>query len=263
MIKIDIIIPSYHSEQLTTLAIKSFEKNKGNFHFRYIVVENGGDESYKDNIASLNDNIVWFTNDCKHSYLASETNAEAVTKGLELVESDLVFICHNDVVACHPEWMNFLYSKFTEGNSIVGTVLDNARINAVHISGLLTTTEIAKSISLYPVRDNDTMICDVGDTLTKYCRENNLEYFCCRNTHNDGQLSVLLDDKYAPFHVDRALNDNDEVIYMHLGRGAEKLAGNYSKPNRVYYNDWVEFVTNTVLCEVQQEEEYLDDWLST
>ena len=55
---IDIIIPSYKSKDLTSLAIRSFEKNKGDFNFRYIVVENAGDESYKDDIVSLNDNVV-------------------------------------------------------------------------------------------------------------------------------------------------------------------------------------------------------------
>ena len=55
--KIDIIIPSYKSKEITTLAIKSFEKNKGDFDFRYIVIENAGDESYKEDIVSLNKNV--------------------------------------------------------------------------------------------------------------------------------------------------------------------------------------------------------------
>jgi len=55
---IDFIIPSYHSKGLTSLCIRSFEKYKNNFEFRYIVVENASDESYKDEILSLSENVV-------------------------------------------------------------------------------------------------------------------------------------------------------------------------------------------------------------
>ena len=248
MIKIDVIIPSYRSEKLTAMAIKSFEKHKGRFDLRYIVVENAGDESYKDNILSLNDNVVWLTNDCKHRFAASETNAEAVTKGLELVESDLVFICHNDVVACHPDWMEFLYSKLLEGNSIAGTVLDNTRINAVHISGLLTTTELAKSVSLYPVYKDDKIILDVGDTITQHCREKALKYFCCRNTFNDESHEQLCKEPYKSLHhIDRALDSDNNVIFSHLGRGSSKTLGVYWKANRMNLDGWVDFVESNIL----------------
>ena len=153
--KIDFIIPSFYSEGLTTLAIKSFEKHKGDFDFRYIVVENGNDNSYKDNVLALSENVVWVANDCLYSSfdnnMGSYANAEAVEIGLGHVNAELVFICHNDVVAAHPDWMRFLCSKIEEGYSMAGTSIDNHRINAVHLSGVLMKSEIAlaKEVDIY------------------------------------------------------------------------------------------------------------------
>ena len=147
-IRIDIVMPSFKSERLTCLAIKSFEQNKSTFDFRYIVVENSDDTSYKEKVESISENIVWVQNPT--SLVHSNANAIAVEKGLEYVESELVFICHNDVAAVDPNWMHFLFSKIKEGNKLVGTVLDNIRIKAVHISGFLTYTKFAKENNMYP-----------------------------------------------------------------------------------------------------------------
>jgi len=243
---IDIIIPSYRSKDLTSLAIRSFEKNKGTFNFRYIVVENAGDESYKDDITSLNDNVIWVTNNCKHEYLSSFTNGEAVEKGLELVETEYVFVCHNDTAAASPNWMNFLYSKIQEGCAMAGTVADNARINAVHISGLLIKSEIAKNINFSPVYDEyKNNIIDVGDNWTQHCRNEGLDYYCCRNTHNDNIEKIP--EPFTNFQVDRAVDDNGNVVFLHLGRGTRKALGQYHQSNKTLHDGWVNFVEKEVL----------------
>jgi len=243
---IDIIIPSYKSKDLTSLAIRSFEKNKGDFNFRYIVVENAGDESYKDDIVSLNDNVVWVTNNCKHTYLSSFTNAEAVEKGLELVETECVFVCHNDVVAVNPNWMKFLYTKIEEGCTMAGTVVDNSRIRAAHISGLLIKSDVAKKVNIDPIFDEyNNQVIDVGDNWTRYCRTEDLDYYCCRNTHNNNVEEVL--EPFTNFQVDRALDDDDNVIFLHLGRGTRKALGQYHQPNKTLHQTWCEFVEKEIL----------------
>jgi len=249
---IDIIIPSYKSEKLTSLAIKSFEKNKGEFNFRYIVVENAGDVSYRESIVSLNDSVVWITNSCEHTYLSSFTNGEAVEKGLELVETEYVFVCHNDVVATNPNWMKFLYSKIEEGCAIAGTVADNSRIGAVHISGLLIKSDLAKKVNIDPVYDEyKNNIIDVGDNWTQYCREENLYYYCCRNTHNNNVKEVP--EPYTNFQVDRAVDDDDNVIFLHLGRGTRKALGQYNQPGKTLHAGWIEFVEKEILEDKNDE----------
>ena len=82
---------------------------------------------------------------------------------------------------------------------------------------------------------------DVGDTYTKYCRDNNLPYFCFPNTFNKNNLADNLEEKFRLFHVDRSLDHEGNVMFMHLGRGIEKTHNAYSKPNRVYLPEWYEF----------------------
>jgi len=274
--QIDIIIPSYKSEVLTTLAIQSFERFKGDFSFRYIVVENAQDESYKEPVLALAENVVWISRQQASGYCRASANAEAIEAGLKHVESELVFICHNDVVACHDSWMDILYKKIQEGCHIAGTVLDNVRIKAVHISGMLLTTELAKEVSCYPINRKNSIVyeglsyeevsqlninatkkalnipndahLDVGDTYTQYCRENNLDYFCLENTENKN-VSVDMSEPYASFPVDRAVDADGQVVFMHLGRGIAKKDNNYSRTGRVSFSEWEKFVKKNVLGE--------------
>ena len=244
MIEIDFIIPSFRSKELTAIAIKSFEKykNKDKFNFRYLVIENSDDDSYREDLKAISPgNVKWFQNPT--NLKTSAANAYGLERGLKEAENEYVFLCHNDVAACHPQWMDFLFEKISDSCPIAGTLLDNQRIKAVHIAGLLAKTEVARSVTMYPVYDDsENMIADVGDLITQYCRDNDLEHYCCRNTHNDTNLIELCNEPYKSFQVDRALNDKNEVIYMHLGRGFEKSFGLYNKPNKTYFSDWCELI---------------------
>lgn len=122
--------------------------------------------------------------------------------------------------------------------------MDNVRIKALHISGLLVKTNITKFVSMHPVYyENGEMEKDVGDNITEFCRNNNLNYYVCRNTHNDIRcVSNMKDSCFKKINVDRALDDDNEVIYIHLGRGMEKQFGFYKKPDKVSFVDWVKIV---------------------
>lgn len=247
MIDIDVVIPSFKSEKLTSLCIRSFEKYKGNKNFRYIIVENSNDTSYKENILELAKNIKWIQNPTKR--INAEANAEAVEKALLYVESEYVLICHNDVVACRENWIDFLIEKMNNLDCIAaGYVKDNIRINALHISGMLVKAELIKGISLYPVYQDGQQILDVGDAITQHFRKNNLKYYCCRNTHNNDSCVELCKEPYRSLYcVDRALDDDNNVIFLHLGRGTLKALGTYWKTNRVTLDDWVKFVEINIL----------------
>ena len=246
MATVDIIIPSCRTPELTYLAVASFEYFKQSHTFRYIVVENSNDESYRDRIISNFPNTIWVQN--QTNLTLSNANAIALTRGLAAVSSDYVFMCHNDVAVCHESWMNYLVSKLDEGHSLIGMCFDAqpGRIKAAHSSGILVKSEIAKAVSLYPVYDDSgTVLLDVCDSLTKYCRDNGLPYFICNNTFNDPKyLDLIPETKYREFHVDRALNNKNEVIYLHLGRGHSKYNDQYYRPNRILMPEWIEFVTS-------------------
>ena len=244
---IDFIIPSYHSEQLTTLCIKSFEKFKGNKNFRYFVVENSNDISYRNKILSLAKNIVWMQNPTH--YINSEANAAAIEVALPLIEAEYIFICHNDVAACHKNWLDYLLKYVKDSDyGAAAYMSDNSRIKALHISGLLVRTEIARKVSMFPVYENGKQILDVGDSITQYCRINKLKYFCCKNTHNDHLVEELCKEPFKSLkNLSRSLNSDNEVIFLHLGRGAGKTFGTYHKGGRINLDQWINFINKNIL----------------
>jgi len=251
--QIDFIIPSYSSPMLTICCIRSFEKNKGDFDFRYIIVENACDDSYKEDVLSVSENVLWINNPSKNTIAANRHawgNAEAIEIGLQNSTSEYVFICHNDVAATHPDWMKTLYSKVEEGCKMVGTRFDNPesqRIGALHQSGLLINREVALNVpSIYPEWDEESSSwkLDVGDAFTRYCRQNNLEYFCFRNTHNRN-VDIELPTPYNEMTFDRVIDSDGNVIYMHLGRGSMKQSNRYYGKNNI--EQWKNFLEGEIL----------------
>ena len=255
-VEIDFIIPSYKSRMLTVNCIKTFEKHKGEYNFRYIIVENASDESYKKDVLDISENVLWINNLSKNTIENNKHawgNAEALEIGLKNASSEYVFICHNDVAATDPCWMNSLYDKTKEGYEMVGTRFDNPenqRIGAIHISGMLINRELAlKTPSIYPAWDNasGTWKLDVGDAFTKYFRDNDLKYYCFRNTHNKN-VNIELPHPYDKVTFDRVLDDENNVIYMHLGRGSLKEHAYIGGPKN-NISGWEYFIKHEVLGE--------------
>tara|TARA_R110001583_G_scaffold16272_13_gene66734 strand:- start:15958 stop:16719 length:762 start_codon:yes stop_codon:yes gene_type:complete len=247
MKNLDIIIPTFKSYKLAELLIRSFEKFKPDtLDIKYIVVENSSDSSYKTKILSLNSNIKWIQNEKATSILVggngSDANASGIEAGLELVTTEYVFICHCDTFVSSESFFKEIFKKAEEGHELIGTSTDPSRIKAIHQSGFLAKTSLAKSVSYYPVRVEGSMTHDVGDLLTQKCRDSSISYTCFRNTFNaPGLVEENLSSPFKDFHVDRCLDSSGNVMFMHLGRGIEKQFGRYSKPNRVYFPQWVEF----------------------
>ena len=250
MKSLSVIIPSFKSEKLVEILIRSFEKFKPeNIEIKYIVVENSDEESYRDRILKF-PNVKWIQNKEATNIFqvgnGSDANASGVEKGLAEVYTDYVFICHCDTCVTSQSFFEEMSKKVNEGYKLVGTSVDPGRIGAIHISGLLAETSLAKSVSYFPERESGKIIHDVGDLLTKKCREEDISYFQFRNTFNEPSLVELLPEPLKGFHVDRCLDGNNNVMFMHLGRGIEKQFGKYYKPNRIYFPQWVEFCENII-----------------
>jgi hypothetical protein len=252
---IDFIVPSYKSNILTPCAIRTFEKYKGDYDFRYIIVENAADESYRQDVLKISQNVLWINNRSKNTIANNKHawgNAEALDIGLKNATSEYVFICHNDVAATNPNWMDSLYEKTKEGYEMVGTRFDNPqneRIGAIHISGMLLNRELAlRTPSIFPEwnEETDSWKLDVGDSFTRFFRENNLKYFCFRNTHNKN-VDVEIPSPFDGVTFDRVFNDDDEVIYMHLGRGSLKENAYRASSSRNNIVDWEEFINKEIL----------------
>jgi len=247
MRKLPVIIPSFHSRDLLLTCLRSFKKFEPSNELQYIIVENSSDTSYKDEALAIfgDSRTTWINNATKLD--GSEANAEAIDIAVrQLGSSKWVFICHVDVCVTSHSFFPALKEK-AQNNELVGTVIDPARINAVHVSGLLCSVRIASEINFAPRYENGKQVMDAGDELTEYCNKNAMRFYCFRNTFNTPSFIGTLPEKYAQLHVDRCLDDNGNVMFMHLGRGIPKTNKTYNKPGRVSLEEWVDFCDREIL----------------
>jgi len=245
--QVAVIIPSFHSRELTSLCIRSLQRFCPlDIDLIFIVVENSSDVSYKDNIIGLGSNIIWVNN--ATTAVGSEANAEAIEIGLTYVKCNLVFMCHCDICITSEKFLHNMVIKYHEGNRLVGTLTDTNpnRIGAIHVFGLLTDLELAKKVKYMPIYKNKVQIMDIGNELTRYCRDNKLSIYCFKNTHNNPTITESLDKKYAGFNVVRCVDDQNNVMFMHLGRGIKKMFGTYSDLSKVSLRGWLEFCNEVI-----------------
>ena len=78
-----------------------------------------------------------------------------------------------------------------ENYSAAGYVLDNDRIKALHISGILVETKIAKTVSMFPMYENGDQILDVLDIVLMINMILSNEYNVLADVNEDGSLNIL------------------------------------------------------------------------
>jgi hypothetical protein len=261
MTNIDILIPTVASFDLVKTAVSSYDRFKGNeFTFIYHIIETTSNESEKDMCMSLSDNIVWYSMpECDKIYQAqaqgrfypggSYVSGLAYNLAIKNLHSDYVFFAHNDTAATNTKWMKTLMNKLDEGCGVAGFIrcTNEDRIQAVHVSGFLTKSEIARKCDTLPVyfEDGSTrMTLDVGDSITAYCRSQGLGEFVTKNTYNTPELESEIEDPFNLIKAVKCLSDDDKVLYMHCGRGTDKKMGRYNKKNgSCDLPTWHEFVS--------------------
>ena len=246
MSDLTIIIPTFHSKKLTDICIRSFVKFcPPDINLFFIVIENSSDISYKTHIESLADNIQWINNNRK--VIGSEANASALEIGIQQTKTDLVFTAHCDTCVTSEEFYKSILSKYNKGNKAVGMLHDKhpQRIKALHILGLLTEKRIIQKVDLYPKYIDKIQVMDVGDSITEYCRSNNIPYYNFDNTYNTPSLIKAIEPKYGRLNdVARCISEKGNVIYMHLARGILKTQKIYVKKNRINLEEWIKFCNN-------------------
>ena len=85
---------------------------------------------------------------------------------------------------------------------------------------------------------------DVGDDITIKLKSIGYDIYHPRNTFNNPSLVELIDKK-SPFYQlasDRCFDEENEIFYMHLGRGTHKSEGTYtSKNQKTTAEEWIRF----------------------
>jgi hypothetical protein len=156
--------------------------------------------------------------------LPSYANGTALEIAARVIDpqSRFMMTLHMDTMACHPEWLDYLLAQFSARRRGVGVRLDTMRVRTLHVLGMMFDFQ-----QFAPLRMSflpDLPAYDVGDGISIALERAGYELWACRNTHTDPRLADALpaNSPFRRLHVDRALNDRNEVIFTHLGRGILK-----------------------------------------
>jgi hypothetical protein len=234
-----VVLVDYRTAVLSNIVIESFKKHlTKDFTLRFLVIEN--DESYdlysllrsKDNVR-----VIRRRTDSNLSHAHGE--------GLELaksyVDTDYVFTCHSDVCVTSETFYDEILKCIEEQVALAGVCIDShpGRVGALHCSGLLVRSDIFKQVSLMP----DLPKIDTADKLTLFCREKELKTKLFRNTYNNLDLVDICDSPFRELGkacgVDRCLDSNDRVMFIHQGRGTTKKLGENLASGKLSTEDWI------------------------
>ena len=118
----------------------------------------------------------------------------------------------------------------------------------MHSSGLLVKRFLLDKVNISPVYKRilpkfwkKVCLQDVCDPLTAYARRNAIKYHCFKNTYNGYKIKT---NKYSSIlsNLDTTINEKDEPIFVHLGRGTPKAHGNYQIKNKVSSKQFIDFL---------------------
>ncbi|MBI5569076.1 MAG: hypothetical protein HY914_03940 [Desulfomonile tiedjei] len=180
----------------------------------------------------------------------SYANAVGLELGLKAIDPETSFLVtmHMDALPCSEGWLSFLQSKITGRIAASGVRIDRTRTpeGVLHVLGYMVDFQIFRGLGLdfFP----DLPHLDVGDRVTIRLREAGYEVFACPNTVWEPELAETIppSSPLRHLHVDRAFNDNGEVIFLHLGRGVRRSIGEHRKG--IGAEEWARFVDEHLLA---------------
>lgn len=157
--------------------------------------------------------------------------------GLELAarivdpETRYFMTMHMDVMPCRKGWLSFLVSKMVAGVAASGARMDRTRTpeGVLHVLGFVVDFQIFTTLRLdfFPALPS----LDVGDRVTVELRRAGYGIHACPNTIWESGLasSIAPGSPLRNLQVDRAFDDDGNVIFLHLGRGLRKSDGEHTR----------------------------------
>lgn len=237
--------------KLDEIVIRSFNKfsKKSNFNIKFLIVENTSFDlrSYLNDANLLKDCIV-VQNDQK-GITYSHGHGAGLEFAKHMIDTEYLFTCHSDVCVTSTSFFNEIEKCINEDVHLAAVCEDTHpdRVKGFHCSGLLSKTDLFKKISLMPVLPK----IDTTDLLTVYCRENGLKMKLFKNTYNDSSLCDICDTPYRELGktcgVDRCLDTNNKVMFIHQGRGTTKTHNMVNTANgKMRTDEWIKFCESII-----------------
>lgn len=182
-------------------------------------------------------------------YAGSHANAVALEIAARVIDPDtqLLMTLHMDIMACRPGWLTHLRRHLTGPVRGVGVRLDTARVRTLHVLGMMFDFTLFRPLRMTFAHDMPRH--DVGDGISLALQAAGHELWATPNTLHDPSLVERLppDSPHRHLHVDRSLDDDGQVIFMHLGRGIVKSEGACFE-QRTTPGEWLRFAREVVLA---------------
>ena len=154
-----------------------------------------------------------------------------------------------DVMVTAENWLEVLLTKFDKDVIAVGVLkqlcFDKSE-EILHSLGCIWDYQKFKLLntSFMPEFPN----YDVGEKAIVNAKNSGFKIKALRNTFSESTLVNVLDEEFKDLPgVDRALDDKNNVLFMHLGRGIAKSDGTYEKKGKTTVEDWIEFYQKNIL----------------
>jgi hypothetical protein len=185
----------------------------------------------------------------------SYANAIGIELALQSIPESAEFILtlHSDTLVTKENWLQHFLSKIDEDVRLVGYRRDTGRVQALHVGGLLVDYPLMKQLGVdfFPdLNEKDRMTrYDTGDLLSVRFEQAGYRIHTLRNTFNHPESgdNLPLGNPYRDIPVDRAFDEDGDVIFMHLGRGTMMTSTRRKKSVRITSREWVDFAERYVL----------------
>ncbi len=202
---------------------------------------------HKMNLAAKAAN--WLRRRGRPTIWGSYANGVALEIGQLFIEPyvEKLMTLHMDTMACQPGWLSFLAGKLSEKVAGAGVRLDRSRQSSgiLHILGAMFDLQMVreKDLSFMPALPQ----FDVGDRISYGLKAEGYQLYACRNSLWEPSLVQRLPESspMRRLHVDRAFNEQDEVIHLHLGRGVQKSKETTNR-HKTTIDDWLQFADNVL-----------------
>ena len=244
----DIIIPVFKTPNLIFEVVKSYlHHDKTNFIKSIQIIENSKEYQYFNSISKLDSRI-----NCQYNLTkkrSSEANAEAIEIGVKNCTSKYVFLAHSDSAVLSHSFYEILKHYIKNEYYLVGTMYDKIRIGAFPSTGILAKKTLLDKVNIYPKYNRffpkiwkKIQTLDVCDNLTGYSRLNALKIDCLRNTYNGHKISKKFLELSLLSRLDTCLNQENEPIFTHIGRGTIKSHGRYKQLGKPTIEDFLKLI---------------------
>ena len=146
-----------------------------------------------------------------------------------------------DIMFTHKNFLDSLLQLFTEKTAAVGVLKQfnlSKKFEILHSLGCLWKYNILLNYDLSFRTQLPNY--DVSELAMKFVFDKGYNIKALRNSYNDPDVLEIIDAKFKDIGkgVDRAIDNNGRVVFMHLGRGILKSNKSYYKPDRATSDTW-------------------------